>query len=306
MKLYIVSRGAKESTEQWCLQIAQELVGNHNVVLLNEPSFAKAHIKSMEIGANLLGFDYVIFLDADILLFKENFYESIKNGIENLKDKKFYMLNYQVFDRQCISPVYGVHLYNINTLKKAIDLKSIALNSQKPETAVCKEMAKRGYKTYTTQELIGFHGYEQYYLDLYRTAFVRGVKYKGHWDFYLSTFYKNKKKDLDFFWSYQGLIDGILYFTEGNKNASLSKSNYIGRFNKHLLEYNLKEKEELIDIYNSTIIQRDLNNINPLYEENKGWLTPLKVGFNETNEFKKIIRKIYKKVKAKLKAKRNE
>ena len=90
MKLFIVIRGAKERTEAKCVSIAKDLVGEDNVVLLNEPSFAEAHIKSMEIGASLVGFDYVIFLDADILLIKNNFFETIEKGINRLKDKNFY------------------------------------------------------------------------------------------------------------------------------------------------------------------------------------------------------------------------
>lgn len=304
MKLFVVIRGAKERTEALCVQIAKELVGNENVVLLNEPSFAEAHIKSMEIGANLIGFDYVIFLDADILLIQENFIETIKKGLAQVKDQKFYMLNYQIFDRQCMSPVYGMHLYNIETLKKALPYKEIAVGAQRPETAVCIQMAKKGYKTYITPQIIGFHGYEQYYLDMYRTAYVRGVKYKGHWDFYLPTFYKNKEKHPDYLWCYLGLIDGILSYSEGNKKASLAKKEYINTFNKRLKELDAEEKDDNIIQSQLPNLANELNNINPLYETNKGWLTPEKVGINETNETKKLIKKIFKRVKAKLKAKK--
>lgn len=304
MKLFIIVRGAKERTETLCVQIAKILVGNDNVVLLNEPSFAEAHIKSMEIAASLKGYDYVIFLDADILLIQENFLATIKKGLATVKDKKFYMLNYQIFDRQCSTPVYGMHLYNIESLKKALPYKHIALGAQRPETAVCVQMAKKGYKTYITPHIIGFHGYEQYYLDMYRTAYVRGVKYKGHWDFYLPTFYKNKDVHPDYFWCYLGLIDGIISYSQGNSNASLAKKDYIRNFEMHLQKLDLQEKSDAVQITDVPNLAEELKKMNPLYEQNKGWLTPVKVGINDTNETKKIIKKIYKRVKAKLKAKK--
>jgi hypothetical protein len=302
LKLFIIIRGAQERTQEHCVAISEKLVGAENVLLLNEPSFSQAHIKSMEIGAKLEGFDYVIFLDADVLLIEKNFVENIKKGMQEIKDKQFYMLNYLLFDRQCKAPVYGMHLYNIETLKKALNYKEVAINAQRPETAVCVQMAKKGYKTYITPTIVGYHGYEQFYADMYRTAFVRGIKYKGHWDFYLPTFYNNKDKHQDYFWSYQGLVDGIVAYSEGDGIASLSKNAYKLTFEQHLKQYNLSEKEDLLKTYQLPILNDELEKINPLYEKNKGWLSPTKVGFNETSKAKKIVRRIYKSLKTRLKS----
>ena len=297
MKLFIVVRGAKERTETLCVQIAKELVGEDNVVLLNEPSFAEAHIKSMEIGASLKGYDYVIFLDADILLIKDNFHEKIKRGIEELNDPNFFKFNFRVFDRQCICPVYaGVHIYNIPILKRALSFKQVAVGAQRPETAVAISMVKKGYKCYITQEILAFHGYEQSYLDMYRTAFVRGVKYQSHWDFYLTTFYENREKDLDFFWSFTGLMDGIKYFAEGNKKASLSKRDYIDKFRNHLKERGLVEKKPLTSETILPNLFEELTKENPLFNKNKGWLSPEKVGIVGDGRMKKVL----KRIKAKL------
>lgn len=303
MKLFIIIRGAYERTQEKCVSIAKELVGEENVLLINEVSFAEAHIKSMEIGSALKEYDYVIFLDADVLIIKDGFYAKLEKEISQLTDKNFFKFNLRVFDRQCIAPVYaGIHIYNINILKKALKFKQFALGAQRPETAIAAIMAKKGYKSYISSEIIGFHGYDQYALDMYRTAFVRGVKYKGHWDFYLSTFYKNKDKHHDYFWSYQGLIDGIMAYSEGDTLASLSKSAYKLTFEQHLKQYNLSEKEDLLKTYQLPILNDELEKINPLYEKNKGWLSPTKVGFNETSKVKKLVRRIYKGLKTRLKS----
>ena len=67
----------------------------------------------------------------------------------------------------------------------------------------------------------------------------------------------------------------------------------------------LKEKHDELRYEELPRLTEELIKINPLYEKNKGWLTPIKVGINETNETKKLIKKIYKRIKAKF-IKKNE
>lgn len=293
--IFVIIRGARERTEELCVSIVERIVGRENFILLNEDSFNKAHLRCLEIGSSLSRYEYFIFLDADVILDSDFFWKNVLGALNRNKDKLFYMLNFMVFDRQSRSPFYaGVHLYQSKTLKFALKYKNEVFNNQKPETYICKLMARDGYKTYLSNSLLGYHGFEQYYIDMYRTAFVRAVKYSTHWDFYLSTFHKYSKPYNDYFFSLLGCLDGITFKANNNDMASLKREYYVPLFNEYLQQYEISEKTK-IDLDNFTPLnyQNLTSNINPLFEINKYWLAPSQVGFNQNKSFlERLIKKL--------------
>ena len=62
----------------------------------------------------------------------------------------------------------------------------------------------------------------------------------------------------------------------------------------------MSEKQPIIELKDIPNLEIEMNAINPLFKQNKGWLSPEKVGVNDTNEFKKLMRRIYKRVFARL------
>lgn len=299
--LSIIIRSANERTSQYCKMYSQLMTTEDRVHLIQEKPFAKAQIKSMEIAADSND-DYVLFLDADVIFDIKNAANTVSLAIDKYGASKFYMCNLKILDRQFKSFTYaGVHLYPKKTIQKALKYKDVALNAQKPETAICKEMAKAGYPSIASEFFFGFHGFEQYYHDLYRTAFVRAVKMPTQHTFFASTYWTNFKEP-DYKVSLLGYLDGVKYFTESNEKASLNKDHYMEKATKALSFLNLNEKsdidlERIRSIHDLFDPGAAISDINPLFEQNKNWLTPSEIGYNWNHSvYSRIARRIKKRL----------
>lgn len=275
-KLTVIVRAAGERTESACSAIVKKQTGNDPDVVHLAP-FSEAHIRSMKIALEGKR-RWSLLLDADVLLHPQAL-ETMVEEAEQIS-APFYMLNFRILDRGFVGPAYGAHLYSTSFLGHALAFQDDARNDQKPETRMCKEMAGVGVPSYLSKQIVGLHGYEQFYSDLYRTAFVRGVKYGSHFDYMLNAYYKRCNNDDDFKVMLWGLLGGRLHKLQ-QKQASLDIRVYVESSKTTLDVLRIEEKLALgsdlpIDFVDSTI---NTHTVDSNYLANQEWICPDQIGF---------------------------
>jgi hypothetical protein len=276
--LVVVIRSAGERTERACAEFVTPQMDN--LSLLHEVkgvSFDEAHIRSIRLAVES-GARWAVFLDADVLL-RPNAIRIMLAEAEALPSP-FYMLNFRVVDLGFDGPAFaGVHLYTVEYLTRALDFEEQARQDQRPETRMVFEMKeKRGVNSMLSTTLVGLHGYEQYYRDLYRTSFVRGVKFKIRRDYILPTLrarcFRGADTDLDYQVMLWGWLDGSIYALDHEK-APLDALFYRERAGRTLEQLNLREKGEYIP--NPDQIERTIlhHTTDARYAANRHWLCPV-------------------------------
>jgi len=244
--LTIIIRSVGERTEEACLQIVLSQFDRESQIhVIKDKPFAEAHIESIKLALNYCR-RWSLFLDADVLL-QENTIAEILHEAKSISTP-FYMLNFRVLDRGFGGPTYaGVHLYSANHLAASLQFENNAHNDQKPETRMCIEMAQQlKIPSINSARLVGLHGYEQFYGDLYRTAFVRAVKHKNYFDYFLKFYRINfHEKTDDFKFMLWGLLDGRI-FTLKHDKVPLDKKFYTPYLNQACTILKMQEKEPYI------------------------------------------------------------
>lgn len=241
--LCVIVRSVRERTEEACVQIvcSQLETGSPFYVVRDRP-FAETHVESMRLAVEA-GTRWALFLDADVLL-KRDAIADMLCEVETVADP-FYMLNFRILDRGFGGPAYGVHLYAIEHLRTALQFEGLAYEAQRPESRLCVEMARQArIPTLSSTRLVGLHGYEQFYADIYRTTFVRAIKWRCLEHLlkrYRSLYPPGGEGDQDDMVTFWGLVDGMLYGFEQEK-APLEKGFYRERASGLISMLGLEEK----------------------------------------------------------------
>jgi len=268
----VVIREAGERTAELCHRIVAAQVLPGSVTVVSERPFAAAHEKSVRIALAQRR-QWSVFLDADVLLRRD----ALRRMVEELESctHTFYMMNFLVLDRGFGGPAYGVHCYRTELFGKAVKFMKVAWQDQRPETRLCKEMAKRGIPTILSRTIVGLHDYEQYYRDLYRKVFVRAAKFPKRVEYMskrLRCAYATEPESRVMMW---GLVDGVLYAKE-NAIAPLDIEYYQEKSMAALRMLGLAERDPLndadyhvpiVDMINSFVPDKD-------YLANVSWIAP--------------------------------
>lgn len=221
MKIGVFIRSVGERTERLAYDSVAQAVDKENIYLLKNyyPSY-KAFLKMLKI-AQKKRFDWFLGLDADVVL-KNGWFNSFLNFINEREASEYFRIYFNVFDRVTQKRlVRGNNFYNgkyvdlcIKYLKQNINIgrfwfyyKRKGFNSgyfTKPETSIRTHMREK-LKVYdiALDELIGWHGFEQYYCEIFRqyvTRFHRDVNFINKDNFFLMKEEQQKlfrKKDYD-------------------------------------------------------------------------------------------------------------
>ena len=244
--LAVIVRSVRERTEEACIEIVRSQLGSKDPLhVVRDKPFPQAHIESMRLAVEA-GTKWALLLDADVLLRQDAIAQMITEA-EGITIP-FYMLNFRVLDKGFDGPAYGVHLYSVKHLQIALQFSQVAYESQRPELQLCKEMAtKVGIPSLSSTKIVGLHGYEQFYTDLYRTTFVRAVKFARYTDYFL-WLYRSRyvSNDFDYRVMLWGLIDGMVY-RANHSLAPLEKKQYQDKALSVLSLLGLSEKEDFLD-----------------------------------------------------------
>jgi hypothetical protein len=274
--LCVVVRSIRERTEEACLRVVRsQLEPGSPLYVVRDKPFAEAHIESMHLAVEA-NTRWSLFLDADVLLRKGAIAQMLREA--EAISIPFYMLNFRILDRGFNGPAFaGVHLYATKYLSTAIRFKEAMRLDQRPESRLCAEMARRAeIPTLSSTQLVGLHGYEQFYADLYRTVFARAVKFGRHFDYFLRVYrdrYRHNNGDYDNKVLLWGLLDGTLYKFE-HDNAPLDKRHYQTYVQQMFLLLDTKEKGPLV--HSQDKIERTIREHTPdqHYRANQDWICP--------------------------------
>lgn len=294
-EITVIIRSAGEKTEKSCFDIVlSELVSDEQIYILRELSFVDAQIKSINIGASTES-EFVLFLDADVRLRRN----AISIMLENAVKTDVLMYNFAILDRQLFAPTYGCHLYTQKFLNFAQEYAESSKGMQRPETYICNAVAKK-YKKYIFQipKIVGLHGYDQYLIDVYRTIFVRAVKFPKRRDYIFERIYSNYLSNVtspNNVILLMGFLDGLRY-SKKNDYAPLSKAFYIDNFERHMERNNFIESSDEEYMHD---VDAEISNYqsDELYEENKVWLTPSGYASLKNSNLKTLIKRVYARFK---------
>lgn len=272
----VVVRSVGERTEEACINIAQtQLLSGDQITVVKGKPFPEAHIESIQLAMDSKA-RWALFLDADILL-KEDAINSMVSEAQKVPIP-FFQLNFRILDYGFKGESYGVHFYSATHFEKALRYRDNALIAQRPEYQVCFEMAtQERIPSISSDIVVALHGFEQYYADLYRTTFVRSVKYKRHLDYFFQSYaqgyFEDHNINIDDRLLFWGLVDGMIYGYE-NEKAPLISSFYNERVDKVLTGIGAQEKRNFIlkpGFVEDTFARYKAT---PLYISNIEWICP--------------------------------
>lgn len=239
--LSVVIRSSGERTLDLLKSILQPQISPKYLAVVNERPFEKALRYSYEAAVDMSA-EWTVILDADTLLFDDSL-EILRMRIQN-SDKSTFMLQGKVYDR--IIGIYkgaGHRIYKTNYLKNAIDLIPFEKEALRPETETLNRMSKKGFKSKFIRDFLGLHDYEQYYRDLYRTAFVHAKKHPE----FIQQIVENSKNSTNEIaikenkLIIRGLIDGLTH-----KEALHLDSEWFKQFSSQALkELDISERLEI-------------------------------------------------------------
>lgn len=269
----VVIRSIGERTGDACYRIVRaQVAADKQIVIIKDKPFAEAHYECIQTAIQSKS-RWALFLDADILL-RSDALQVMIDEAEKISIP-FFMLNFPILDYGFNGYTYGVHFYCTKHLADAIQFRDIAMASQRPENQTCKEMAKIGIPSLASNTIIGLHGYEQFYSDLYRTTFVRAVKYSKHQDYmlrlYRGRYSSGNSVHGDFQFMFWGLIDGMLYSDE-HKQVPLTKSFFDVMVNRIFELLGIQEKSSFI--LQQNFVDETLNHFAPdeEYQTIRQWI----------------------------------
>ena len=245
-------RSVGERTEELCrFLILEQGVPPENVVIVRERPFSKTLRVGSEVGIDSKK-PWTLFVDADLLLRKG----SILRMLEIARKQPAQVCQIQGY---CLDKFFGgariggVHLYRSNLLSefaRSIPPDGIDI---RPESHALNSMEKKGFPWLIVPELVGLHGFEQSYEDIFRTTMVHAHKHD-----YLSTlfvpFWRSRAaSDADYKVALAGFAAGIErigsvridkdapYFKEAMERTVLAEKGDLCK-----LGWNLERVEEIV------------------------------------------------------------
>lgn len=261
MKFGIYIRSIGERTEQLCIDSCKQYIDSEDIHILRNYFPSYNVYREMFNRAEKSDYDWFLAVDADVVL-SPNWHDMVIEKIEGVDPKNTFKFTFRVYD-----PIYcnlidrGNHVYNntftplaIGALKKNILISRLPrifkrfFNSGyylKPETSlrgVLKE--KHGLSNFNYPEVIGIHGTEQYYCEIFRTFLIRS-KRNPEWINKYEFLQKNKQKQL-FLQNEFELYVANLGWHHGD-SCALNKidSINIGLYQEILKKFKIQEREPL-------------------------------------------------------------
>ena len=261
--IVVIIRSANERTESACYDLLSQQVATENIVVIHETPFTAALRKSYQVGIEY-GLPWTLCIDSDVLVTGEAVDNALRLAQATSGD--WFAIQCKVLDKFFGGAAHaGNTLYRTSLLASALELIDSYKYSLRPETSVLRQMSKRGNLWKSVDQVIGLHGYEQYYRDIYRTMFVRARKHRPYADILFRHWRNFEEIDDDFKAAALGLRDGLLF----QGTVSLDVSSFPTQEVESLMAaYGLANKEGL-DLTNiSQVVRQTIDAYKPSMEYN--------------------------------------
>ena len=175
----VIIRSVGERTEKVCHALVCEQVPEENVDVIHERPFGAAVRKTLQIGIER-GLRWTFALDADVLL-RSNAIRDMLTWAE-MRSQDFFFANFTVADKLLGQvKMGGLHIYKTSLIGEALKYADSTIDTyERPESLVRERMSLAGFSTIEVRGLIiGLHAFEQWYRDIYRTAYVHILKHSS-------------------------------------------------------------------------------------------------------------------------------
>lgn len=234
----VVIRSAHERTETLCRKlILDQHVPEEQVFTIHEVPFSSALKKSFQIGLEE-NRTWTYCIDADVLLHPR----SVKKMTEIAEKERKNVCEVQgfVMDKFFGGPRQaGNHLYRTALLDKIIECIPEEGVDIRPERYTLGKMAKMGYTWKSVPLIVGLHDHEQYYFDIYRKAYVYGIKHLDRAELLIKNWRKNAERDPDYQVALKAFSDSLF----STRKAFIDRSQEL--YGEKFQALDILEKEEL-------------------------------------------------------------
>ena len=192
MKLTVVIRSIGERTEQLCYESIVQCIEKDDIFFVrNEFPAYNAYLKTFDIFLSKQS-DWCLALDADVIL-QQDWIIKFQHCIMNNDTSKKFAVHFKVLDKNTQGLLYrGVHFYNhvfIGLAKLFIECNKTIYNSEQLRAAVNNHRLYTklessldiyfhtlGIERIFSEEIIGWHGFEQYCNEIFRQYAVRALR----------------------------------------------------------------------------------------------------------------------------------
>lgn len=204
----VVIRSVGERTEEVCRALVLEQgVPPEAVFVVRERPFSKTLRVGSEIGLEQ-GRKWTLFVDADLLLRPSSIEQMLRQA--ELQPARVCQIQGYCLDKFFGGArIGGVHLYRTYLLNHFIDSIPKEGVDIRPETRALKTMTSKGFPRVIVPNLIGLHGFEQSYKDIFRTSFVQAHKHLDLADFFIPFWREHAEWDVDYRVALAGFAAGI-------------------------------------------------------------------------------------------------
>ncbi|MGF1506661.1 MAG: hypothetical protein ACFB51_16235 [Anaerolineae bacterium] len=207
----IVLRQSGERTRFASRESALMQVPEAQVVTVSEAPFTRTLRRAYEVGLER-GFRWTLCLDADDIL-RLGGLDTLVQAAEQYDDTLF------VLQGLCWDKFFGgpkstpPYLYRTKHLEVAIPLIPGDDEVKRPESNTNGQMAAKGYLREQIDAVIGLHGHEQFYRDVFRVCFSHAIKHSRYMAALQPMWKRNAREDPDFLIALWGAQTGDLFKT---------------------------------------------------------------------------------------------
>lgn len=238
-RVTVIIRSAGERTEEACHALIKEQgIPPEALFVVKERPFSKALRFASELAIRE-GRRWTYFIDADVLLRSGAIERMVRLG----ESQPLKVVEIQGY---CLDKFFGGrrpagnHLYRTANLPELISSIPDEGKDLRPETYALNVLKSKGLEWVTVPYLVGLHGFEQSFQDIFRTSFVQAHKHQ-HFEAMLIPFWReHAATDKDYQAALMGFGSGVKHFRSVriDKDASY--------FADSLTKMNFSEKRDLI------------------------------------------------------------
>jgi len=211
---FVVVRGCNERTCYSLGRLLDQYVGINHWKLVEATPFEETLRKCYREGMQA-DRPYTVTIDADVLP-AERAFQNMVAELDGQSDDVF-ELHGQVLDKAFQAYRQGgIRVYRTTYLKQLLETVPLDGKEIRPEAYCVNQLMSQGLKTVRSSTIVGLHGYEQNYMDLFRNGYVLAIKYNWLWKELESLWCKMASGDPDF----RMLLLGA-YTSQVNKNTSV-------------------------------------------------------------------------------------
>lgn len=244
----VIQRHAGERTQAAGLALALEQMHFVGAEAVTAGPFPETLRRALETAVEL-GADWTVMLDADVLLFPSALPKLVRLAADHPSATA--SVAACCLDRfSGTVRLVGVRCYRTQAIGPALDLTGWE-DTIRPETRLLQLLTERGFPTYLTAQLVGIHGFEQFYRDLYRTAVVHGVKHRSKATSFIERSASVPTDDAETQVIVAGLREGLT-----REHVNLDAEPLHHEATSMLRELGLKERPPLLTVENDEILRR--------------------------------------------------